>query len=303
MKKLLYSLTFILLGVFAADRLGGMLMWWVNQHTMDLSAPKIKYLANDVDEEVIMMGTSRCELHYVPSIIGDSIGKSVYNAGINASNNIYAHYIMLNHILSHHTPEIICLEIMKSDYEVEKDPFTTTTFFAPYFGKNVQADSVYRKAGLYWKYKISHLYRYNAKAVSNIAGLAVNRNPNGDNGYYPMAKPPFFPTDMEAMEAPESIDNDKVYYIQRFIDLCKDNGIRLFFVVSPSYTYPASGLYDLIKEIADRNDIVFLDYHSTGLYRDCPELFMDSYHLWDEGARKYSSVFAGDLKRHLSQTE
>ena len=303
MKKLLYSLVFILIGVFVVDRLGGMAMWWVNQHTKDLSAPQIKYLAGDVKEDVVMMGTSRCELHYVPSIISDSIGMSVYNGGINASNNIYAHYIILNHMLSHHIPKVICLEIMKSDYEVEKAPFTTTTLFAPYFGKNEQADSVYRKAGLYWRYKVSHLYRFNAKAVSNIAGLAVDRNPKGDNGYYPMARPPFFPSEMETMKAPVSIDEEKVYYLNRFIDKCRENGIRLFFVVSPSYTYPAPGLYDAIKSIANQNDIVFIDYHTPGLFHDHPELFMDGYHLWDEGARKYSSVFASDLKRYLNETD
>lgn len=301
MKKLLYSLVFILIGVFVVDRIGGMVMWWVNQHTKDLSAPQIKYLANDVKEDVVMMGASRCELHYVPSIISDSIGMSVYNGGINASNNIYAHFIMLNHMLSHHKPQVICLEIMKSDYEVEKTPFNTTTFFAPYFGKNAQADSVFRQAGLYWRYKVSHLYRFNAKAVSNIAGLAVDRNPNGDNGYYPMVKPPFFPSEMEIMEAPEAVDDNKLYYIQRFIDICKDNGIRLFFVVSPSYTHPAPGLYDVIKDIARQNDVVFIDYHTPGLYHDHPEFFMDGYHLWDEGARKYSSIFASDMKKYLNE--
>ena len=300
MKKLLYSLIFILLGVFAVDRLGGMAMWWVNQHTQDLSAPKIKYLSCNVKEDVIMMGASRCELHYVPSIISDSIGMSVYNGGINASNDIYAHYIMLNLILSHHIPKVICLEIMKNDYEVEKTPFATTSFFAPYFGRNEHVDSVFRQAGLYWRYKVSHLYRFNAKAVSNIAGLAVSRNPNGDNGYYPMAKPPFFPSEIKTLDAPVSIDKDKLHYIQRFIDICKENGIKLFFVVSPNYTYPALGLYDVIRDIAHQNDIVFINCHSQGLFLDHPEFFMDSYHLWDDGARKYSSIFASELKRYLN---
>ena len=300
MKKLLYSLLFILLGVFVVDRLGGMAMWWINQHTKDMSAPQIKYLVNDVKEEVIMMGTSRCELHYVPSIISDSIGMSVYNGGIDASDNIYAHYIMLNHILSHHIPQVICLEVMKNDYELQDNPFLTTSFFAPYFGRNEQADSVFRQAGLYWKYKVSHLYRFNAKSVSNIAGLVVNRNPNGDNGYYPKAKPPFFPSKIEPLETPVSVDNNKLYYLKRFIDICKENGIKLFFVVSPCYTYPSSDLYDVIKEVAHQNDIVFINYHSQGLFLDHPELFMDSFHLWDEGARKYSSMFASELKRYLN---
>lgn len=149
MKKLLSSILFVAVGFFAVDRLGGMIMWWVNQHTHDVSGPKIKYLVNDVHEDVLLMGTSRCNCHYVPSILSDSLGLSVYNGGIDASNNIYAHYLMLNHILAVHKPKVICLEVMVNDFQEEADPFNTVTFFAPYFGINEGADSIFRLAGTF----------------------------------------------------------------------------------------------------------------------------------------------------------
>jgi hypothetical protein len=45
----------------------------------------------------------------------------------------------------------------------------------------------------------------------------------------------------------------------------------------------------------------FLDYHTNGLYLDHREYFMDNDHLWDKGARKYSSVFAHDLKKLINK--
>lgn len=89
MKKLLISILFVLAGLFVVDRLGGMAMWWVCQHTHDVSGPKIKYLTSDVYEDVVLMGTSRCNSHYVPSIISDTLGCSVYNGGIDGSDNIF----------------------------------------------------------------------------------------------------------------------------------------------------------------------------------------------------------------------
>lgn len=133
MKKLLISILFVLVGLFVTDRLGGMAMWWVNQYTHDVSGPKIKYLVDSVSEDVLLMGTSRCNLHYVPSIISDSIGLSVYNGGIDASNNIYAHYLILNHILAIHKPKVICLEVMTNDFAEQEDPFSTVTFFCSLF--------------------------------------------------------------------------------------------------------------------------------------------------------------------------
>ncbi|MBQ6790840.1 MAG: hypothetical protein IJP76_05350 [Paludibacteraceae bacterium] len=302
MKKFIISIAFILIGVYVVDRLGGEAMWWVNQHTHDVSGPKIKYLANDVDEDIVMMGTSRCNCHYVPSIISDTLGVSVYNGGIDASDNIYAHYIMLNHIMAHHAPKVICLEVMTSDFVKEKDPFTTVTFFAPYFGRNAQADSVFRLAGSYYQYKVSHLYRYNSKSFSNIAGLLVNRHLGGDHGYIPPTKNPHFPDTLLYRDTPHNVDNLKTEYVQKFVDLCYKNGTKVVFVVSPCYSKIDTDFYDVLKEIARKNNIPFLDYHTPGLYHDHPEYFKDPSHLRaDEDARRYSSVFAHDLKQILKQ--
>ena len=305
MKKFIGSFLFVAVGLFAADRIGGMVMWWVNQHTHDVSGPKIKYLVNSVHEDVVMMGTSRCNLHYVPSVISDTLGMSVYNGGIDASNNIYSHYIMLSHILARHTPKLICLEVMTSDFAVEDEPFRTVTFFAPYFGRNSRADSVFMEAGNYWQYEVSHLYRYNAKAVSNIAGLFVDRQSGGDNGYIPLPRPAHFPATLEREAPVQKTDNKKLEYVQRFISLCKTSNVRLVFMVSPKYSAVDVRHYDVLKKIARANDIPFLDYHTRGLFIDHPELFKDEEHLWDEGARRYSSIFASKLKEicHLLRVQ
>ena len=297
MKKLLTSILFVLVGLFAVDRFGGMVMWWVNQHTHDVSGPKIKYLVNDVHEDVVLLGTSRCNSHYVPSIISDTLGVSVYNGGIDASDNIYAHYFILNHILTIHKPKVICLEIMASDFAHQKDPFATVSFFAPYFGRNENADSIFRLAGKYWQYRMSHLYRYNAKATSNIAGLAIYRNEGGDNGYIPNPKPTHSPRSLVHKRTLTKVDSLKLEYVQRFINLCHKNNVKLLFVVSPMYAKIDSDYYDTIKSMAKQNNVPFIDYHSAGLFLDHPEYFRDKFHLWDKGARIYSTIFAHDLKK------
>ncbi|MDD2954243.1 MAG: hypothetical protein PHC95_14010 [Parabacteroides sp.] len=301
MKKLLISLAIVVLGVFIADRMGGAVMGWVNQNSSDISAPKIKYLANDVSEDLLLMGTSRCNFHYVPSILKDSLGMSVYNGGIDASDNIFAHYYILNQILSHHTPKIICLEVMTNDYAKQSDPFKTVSFFAPYFGRNDRADSIFRYAGTYWPYKLSHLYRYNAKAVSNLAGLLVNRQGGEDHGYLPGPKPASFPDRLEKAETPLKVDSMKLFYLHKFINLCRKKDIQLFFMVSPSYSIASEDLYDVLKKEASKYGIPFWDYHSQGLYLDHPEYFKDGSHLWDKGARLYTSIFAHDLKEWIEK--
>ena len=74
-------------------------------------------------------------------------------------------------------------------------------------------------------------------------------------------------------------------------------------MVSPYYSIVGSHHYDVLKQVASEYNIPFFDYHTAGLYLDHPEYFWDEMHLWDKGARRYSSVFAGDLKRVLQNID
>ena len=299
MKKLVISILFILVGVFVVDRLGGMLMWWINQNTHDMTGPKMKYMVNDLNEDVLLLGASKCQRHYVSSIISDTLGMSVYNGGIDATNNIYAHYIMLNYVLTKHTPKVVCLEVLSSDYALTSNTFDAVSFFAPYFGLSERADSVFRLAGNYWKYQISHLYRFNARVVSNIFGLAINRQEGEEGGYLPLPKPTHPLGALRHSNTPQFIDSLKLSYVQKFVNLCKQKDIKLIFMLSPMYMKVDADHYGPLKALAKQNDIPFLDYHTNGLYLDHPEYFKDVFHLWDQPARVFSSLFASDLKRTL----
>lgn len=301
MKKLFFSIIIIISGIFIVDRIGAKAMWWVNQHTNENAGLKIRTMINDVNADVLLMGTSRCNRHYVPSIISDSIGMSVYNGGIDASDNIYAHYTLLNLILKRYKPKVICLEVSTSDFTNPQDPFSTVSFFAPYFGNNEQSDSIFHLAGLYWQYKLFYLFRFNAKATSNIAGLYVTPQDVGKDGYVPSPQPPHFIEGKPALaETIGPLDNQKILFIQRFINICKREHINLVFTISPAYTIVEPTHYDKLKEIAGMNNIPLLDYHTKGVFLDHPDYFGDSVHLWEKGATEYSKIFASQLKTLLN---
>lgn len=297
MKKIIIGFICILALWFLADRIGGWIMWQVNQHSRDMVSPTIRHLANEADEDIILLGTSRCNGHYVPSIIRDSLNMSVFNGGVDGSHDIYAHYICLNLLLAHHSPKIICLELSDGDFKTEEDPFYSVSYFAPYFGQNLDADSVFTLSGKSNLYRLSHLYRYNAKAISNITGLVKRRWDQAENGYIPIAQAPHFPDTLLAHDPVVQIDSCKCAYIEKFIHRCQEHNIQLIFTISPYYTLVDSNHYKILKDIASRYQIPLLDYHSSGLFHDHPEYFHDEQHLWDSSARIFSAIFAEDLKR------
>ena len=299
MKQLIYSILFFILCLFVVDRLGGMAMQWVNRNTQDVLGPKFKYIHDNICEDVVMIGASRCHHHYVPSIISDSLGVSVYNCGIQGSNNIYSHYLTLCLILERYKPKVVCVEMMASDFSKQKNPFSKLCYFAPYFGYSSSADSVFRLGGLYWKYKISHLYRYNAKAASNIAGLFINRQKQDDHGFLPAKKSSIILEELTKAKNITNIDNQKIHYLHLFTERCRNENIKLVFTVSPRYSIVDSSYYSVLKDFAREENIPFLDYHTPGLFQDHPEYFREGTHLNEKGANLYSAIFSSDLKRVL----
>lgn len=300
MKKLVCSILIIMAGLFVVDRIGGEVMWWVNQHTQENAGLKIRTMVNEVNADILFLGTSRCNRHYVPSIISDSTGMSAYNGGIDASDNIYAHYTLLNLILPRYIPKVICLEIAENDFTDPREPFSTVSFFAPYFGRNEQSDSIFRLAKLYWHYKLFHLYRFNAKATSNIAGLIATPANVGKDGYVPSPQPTHPINSIPAQaEIPTGVNYQKIEFLQRFISKCKQNNIKLILTISPSFSVVRDSHYKILKDIAEKNSIPFLDYHTQGIFLNHSEYFEDKVHLWDKGARLYSSMFAHDLNQIL----
>ena len=253
---------------------------------------------NDCSQDMLLLGTSRCHQHYASSILEDSLNISTYNGGFSGSGNIYSQYIVLNHTLSHHTPKIVCLDVRANDFTTS-NAFGSITLFAPYIGLNACADSVFREAGIYWRYEVSHLYRYNARVISNIFGFLYRKQDSDEEGFLPIPKPLHFPDTLKKSDFVFSCDSNKVKYIRKFISLCREHDILLVFTVSPAYEIAAPDQYDVLKQIAAENDIPFFDYHSAGLYLDHPEYFRDNIHLWNKGARLFTSVFAHDLKMYL----
>lgn len=221
MKKFALSFIVVLCGLILIDRIGGEGLLFCTQHTCAHAERKMAHLFNNANEDVIMLGTSRCDNHYVPSIISDSLGMSVYNGGISSSENIYSHYIVLNCLLERHTPKVICLELMDHDFLESKTNFNFISFFAPYIGLSENADSIFREAETYNYYKISHLYRFNSKVCETIYGMIVRKEYSIDNGYYANPQPTKAVSELTIQTTKKGYDEKKLRYVQKFIDLCK----------------------------------------------------------------------------------
>ena len=297
MKRFVLSLFLIFTMWFAIDRSAAALMWWLQQHSKDTTSSKIRNIVENISADVVLMGTSRCNGHYVPSILSDSLDMTVYNAGIEGSDNIFAQFMVLNYILRCHTPKMICMEVQNSFLEKEEAAFHTTGYFAPYFGACGEADSVFRLAGTYHFYKLSHLFRYNTKVLAMITGQFKSHLDNEEHGYIPNPQPETPPELTHWDTETFYLSNDKLEYMEKFIQRCRERDIMLCFMISPAFASVDSTYYAQLREFSSHHQIPLLDYHTPGFYLNRPDYFKDSFHLCDKGAQRYTSLFAKSLKQ------
>jgi len=275
-------------------------MSYINQRSNFTDSYKLNMDVYKIDEDILFMGSSRAHHVYVPSVIEDTLGTPVYNAALWGRENIYFQYAMLNLILERYTPTIIFYEVHPID--ILKTSYSDTerlNILSPYIGISDATDSLMESTGKYTYYKLSHLYRYNGDLINDLCGITIIKNSQLDGGYKPLY------AHVKAGEKPDDfnfpIDSVKLDLMNKFISLCKKNDIKLVFTCSPMYLRSPQIVetFDKFDSIAVSNQIPYIDNLSNAEIVNNPSFFADRGHLNDEGAHKFSSIFAHQAKNLL----
>lgn len=298
MKKFVISLLAILIGLLVVDRTVGVIMDNLRDHTMARKAFKIRKIMNKMDCDNVILGTSRAEDHFIPSILEDSIGETFYNAAMTGTENIFSQYAHLCLLLENNCPKRVILELSDKDCKDNGTRFALSHLY-PYAGINEGVDSVLRNARNYPLVKLLKLYRYKGSSISYISGLFKDESGEAEAGYKKISPPVYFPDALIWVDITDKNDELKLHYIEKFIQKCREHDIQLIFTCSPRYRKPNPKLLDPVREIAEKHEIPFFDYERSEEFLKHPEYFRDRNHLWDAGARKFTSTFAHDLKQYI----
>lgn len=295
-KKIAKYLGIFIVCLTVFDVIFGLVMdrLWNNMpDTVSQTARTNTYL-NRVEADVIILGSSRASHHYVPSILQDSLGMSVYNCGMEGMDLIYCDAV-LDAIVKRHTPKIVILDMAES-YLKGKDKGRLDCL-TPYIKSNPYVASIMKelKGNSYYALRLCNMYRYNDKVLNMVS--AYRSATDLKKGYTPMygksalvGKEPQTSTALKESE----VDKMEETHLIHLIDICKTNGIRLYIVGSPSYNHSDGLNMAYTRSLCDRLDVVFLDYSESMI--DKPEMFFDIGHLSDEGAKSFTTSLIEDLR-------
>lgn len=262
------------------------------------------YCLTESQDELMILGSSRAAHHYVPQVFEDSLGMSCYNAGSDGMC-IYYHYgILASRIQRGCPPKMVILEVIGTDVEVSQGATFSLDAaldrYAPHYGEFAEIDSLFAFNG--WKEKVklmSKTYKYNSKLVQTIKCNYIpwpeDRGYEALNGVM-VLKEGKKVADILTPDSDElSIEERKLEYLQKFIDDCKANDIKLVMCYSPYYGQTVPKSIQMVEELAQANGVKFLNYGDDLRFQKS-EYFQDASHLNDTGAKVFSKEITNVLK-------
>lgn len=305
MKKFLFQLLLLLSIIAIIDvSLGHLFKYWHNKITSG-DIGKANYIANSANEDVLIFGSSRAELHYNPTIFTDSFGLSSYNCGAKGMGSIVA-CARLSMILERHSPKIVILDVLPGIDIYESDKYVYLGALKSYYDKD-GIHEIFDDIDKNEKYKmLCQTYRYNSIFNNYIKDLFQPFSkiymPDSLYGFRPQEgkiDPKVIVLNKEYQ--PQKIDSVKLKYLNRFIDTAKNT--LFIVVVSPFWTGMDSKELAPVKELCKKKNVTILDFSNDKKYKFNNELFMDRAHLNTKGANEFTKDLIIKLRPILQQRQ
>lgn len=276
------------------------LLW--NKDNNGLIAVEMIKRTINYDPDIVILGSSRAKFHYNPQVMEKELGMSVFNLGIDGSN-LYYHLNVLRILDKHIKPKYIVYDIaydLSIDTYQKLDRQTSDLYPLVSSSKDfykIEKISVLEPILLkmnFYKYNsvLGSIYRSALKPIKDdtINGFSYLANENND-------------LILEELNFPLNYDLDAYNlseYVLELISYCQVNDIKLIFAVSPRYTPNNEQIPQVFQAYFAEHNIPLYVFNELD-FNTNPKLFVDVEHINSEGADKFSTIFANELKEIISQ--
>jgi len=252
-------------------------------------------------EDVIVIGSSRGEMDYVPQLIEDSLGMSCWNAGRGGQGPPYFRAIAEG-ILARYTPKVVVLNMDEDELELPPN-YEHAGILKPYYQSCPPIRPILEKASTFERILLkSRLYEYNSSFYYLfrpylVHGLDGN---TAEKGWKPVAKKLAIEFNGQLAPEPEKIplNPESVELFETTVRKLKERGCQVFIVTPPNFgrTVSASSEIEYLKEYSSKNGIPLIIYSNDTSFTSKPEYFADTEHLNVGGARIFTSNLAHRIK-------
>jgi len=301
-KKLLL---FLIILLFCDFIVGNILRYFYFKQESGLQY-RTTYSIENTKADVIILGSSRANHHYHSEVFEKRLKMTCYNAGRDG-NSLFYHYAVLKGILTRYSPKIVILDFIYGEFRADQSDYEKLSILLPYYKNHPEIRSIVDLQGYKVKLKIiSSIYPFNSSLLTILIGnTEYNKKRKEDvKGYIPLQKVWKEPLkkDIESIKRYKT-DSIKVNIFKSLIEDCKKAKVKLFVICSPIFVK-----YDnqdqsvqLAKDIANHENIVFLDFSQASIFLQNPSYFQDPGHLNDDGAKVFSNMLIDSINSNILQ--
>lgn len=298
-KKLALNILIIITIITLIDFISGRILRYFYFHETSGLHYRTTYSMDSTRAQILIIGSSRANHHYVPSIFEDSINKTFYNAGRDGNGTFYQ-LALLKTIFKRYTPEIIIFDY-SSVFAKGTEEYDQMASLLPYYKTHKEIRPLIELRAPYEKVKLlSEIYPFNSQLLTIAVGnLEFNKKRVADTkGYVPLYQEWKFPLDSIKDQANPEYDSLKVNAFKECLTTSQNLGVKVFVVCSPIFQmYKTNQQIDMCRQICNEKGIPFWDFSKDSFFLKNRPLFQDILHLNDKGAKIFSAILAEKIKR------
>lgn len=267
--------------------------------------------------QVLLLGSSRMIHHVDPAVLSRRLSLSVYNAGRDGQDFLYAAMLVDLRRHSNPPPRVIVLHVDPKSFTKDAGELKRSNCFSFYLDESdLVRKVIYQRSALEPLKYLSSAYRANGKVLPTLMAAIVGRRGNTD-GFEPlpgtMAPPPAHDAQpVQPRWEPIQVWDFKAECFKGLAAYCRRNAIRLVLLHTPEFTSSArfaeaqrghdAWVTQVKAFLADYPDIEFFDiseFTQPQTFRD-PKLFADPWHLNAKGAEVLSELVATAMEVWLN---
>lgn len=307
-----------LLAVIAFDQ--GIGMWMHHLYFEQKSGPNAEttFTFTKMNEDAIILGSSRGRRNYNPQIVADSLGITCYNAGHDGQTIFYEQAI-IRMALSRYTPKLVIMDLNPEEMYYKDVHYDRLNVLAPYYQDYTVVRSIYLLKGdrnpdhnrvgyMLWpinneKLKMtSQIYRYNSSLLDILTGIYKNRK--SDSGFKPLKGTITQQKADELIRENANLRNDKDKFVdpnkvkgfEEILSTLTAKGTTVYVSMSPALApFGMEPSYQMIVDVCKKYKVTFKDY-SQDLQYNKLDYFFDN-HMNKDGANLFSANLAHDIKQ------
>lgn len=271
-----------------------------------------EYYKDKSDHEVVFIGDCEIYENFSPITLWEKYGITSYMRG-SAQQLIWHSYYLLEDTLRYETPKVVVFNVLSLKYnEPQSEAYNRMSIDGMEWSmskvNNIMASMTEEESFIEYVFPLLRYHGRWSELTTDDFDHLFSKDLVTHNGYYMRVdiKPQgTFPSPMPL--ADYTLGANAMSYLQKMVDLCKENNIELVLIKAPTeYPHWYEQWDKQVVDFAKENDVTYINYiplqDEIGL-----DMSQDTYdaglHLNTQGAEKMSDYFGAWLVENYDLTD